>query len=394
MKLSVFFDHILQAQEQSGESLMTLLSYTKKSGIDAVEIRLTYLLEHEETAELLKKAGLAISCIYEFYEMDSRDEKTLIEKHVKTAARFHTGRILVVPGFFTEKEAEEMMTYLSDYEQVSAYMENNPKALGMAKGLQEAVLFGEKESVIVTVEDFDDIRSPLFCINGIRWFMERIPGLRYTFDTGNFIYSKEQAADALAAMQGRVAHVHCKDRGKHFSSAAVGDGMMPIAELIRMLKESGYDGYLAIEHFDAPDQAEKIKRSAEFLKKQLAVRYGNIFRKRTCESEFKNVSKEVKGGDYLSLALCAFAGLGVEVIYAYLLEPVLYGVPMQEFSAAQTILHWIITCTTWGLAHIFTKNLLTGILGIILGFAMGSVYLLVNRNFKKAYIFLFLMFIL
>ena len=271
MKLSVFFDHILQAQEQSGESLMTLLADVKKSGIDAVEIRLTYLLEHEETTELLKKAGLVISCIYEFYEMDSRDEKALIEKHVNTAAHFHAGRILVVPGFFTEKEAEEMMTRLSDYVQVSAYMENNPKALGMAKGLQEAVSLGEKEGVIVTVEDFDDSKSPLFCINGIRWFMERIPGLRYTFDMGNFIYSKEQAADALAAMRGRVAHVHCKDRGEHFSSVAAGDGTIPIAELVGMLRESGYDDYLAIEHFDAPNQAEKIKRSAEFLKKQLAV---------------------------------------------------------------------------------------------------------------------------
>ena len=271
MKLSVFFDHILQAKEQSGKSLMTLLSDAKKSGIDAVEIRLTYLLEHEETTELLKKAGLTISCIYEFYQMDSRDEKTLIEKHIKTAARFHAGRILVVPGFFTENEAEEMMTRLSDYEQVSAYMEKNPKALGMAKGLQAAVSLGEKEGVIVTVEDFDDSKSPLFCINGIRWFTERIPGLRYTFDMGNFIYSKEQAADALAAMRGSVAHVHCKDRGEHFSSVAVGDGNMPIAELVGLLKESGYDDYLAIEHFDAPDQAEKIKRSAEFLKRQLAV---------------------------------------------------------------------------------------------------------------------------
>ena len=31
-----------------------------------------------------------------------------------------------------------------------------------------------------------------------------------------------------------------------------------------------------------------------------------------------------KGLDYLNLALWAFAGLGVEVIYAFLLEPFLY----------------------------------------------------------------------
>lgn len=267
MKLSVFYDHILQAREQSGELLTTLLSDVKKSGIDAVEIRLTYLLEHEETAALLKEAGLTISCIYEFYEMEKRDETALIEKHVKTAVRFRVGRILVVPGFFTEKEAEGMRECLSDYAKMATYMEQDPKVLSMARGLYDAVAMGEKEGIVVTVEDFDDVRSPLFCINGIRWFMERIPGLRYTFDMGNFIYSKESAADALMLLRKRVAHVHCKDRGEHFSSVAAGDGSIQVAELVGMLKESGYDDYLAIEHFDAPDQAGTIKRSAEFLKR-------------------------------------------------------------------------------------------------------------------------------
>ena len=54
----------------------------------------------------------------------------------------------------------------------------------------------------------------------------------------------------------------------------------------------------------------------------------------------------------------------------------------------------IICGLTWGLAHVFTKNLLTGLLGLALGFAMGGVYLLVNRDLRKAYVVLFLMFVL
>ena len=220
----------------------------------------------------------------------------------------------------------------------------------------------------------------------------------------------------------------------------------------------------------------------------------------------KEIRKEkITGWDYLSLGLCAFAGLGMEVFYAYLLEPVLYGAPMQDWSNTQIIIHWILTCITWGvfafvliqksdkkygfpllekgksirlwqvgvcvlfvllaligdyiawdgfkvyleyvnkgfllfafqyiyyafetmlflliivfgqkacevwfqqeripyggiicgltwgLAHIFTKNLITGVLGIALGFAMGSVYLLVNRDLKRAYVVLFFMFVL
>ena len=218
-----------------------------------------------------------------------------------------------------------------------------------------------------------------------------------------------------------------------------------------------------------------------------------------------NKKEKITGGDYLSLGLYAFAGLGMEVLYAYLLEPGLYGAPMQDWSDVQIILHWILTCITWGifafiliqksdkkyrfpllekgsaiklwqagvcvlfvflafigdyiawdgfkvyleyvnkgfllfafqyiyyafetmlflliivfgqkacevwfhqekipyggiicgltwgLAHIFTKNLLTGLLGIALGFAMGSVYLIVNRDLKKTYIVLFFMFVL
>ncbi|MDO4303034.1 MAG: hypothetical protein Q4D94_03905 [Bacillota bacterium] len=224
--------------------------------------------------------------------------------------------------------------------------------------------------------------------------------------------------------------------------------------------------------------------------------------------EIKKSVKEnrtVKGFDYLCLGLYAFAGLGMEALYAYLLEPVIYGASMGEWSTLHTILHWSITCITWGLfafvlirkaegkyqfpilekgasmkrwqwgvslvfiflaflvdymswggfkvylefagkgallftfqyiyyafetmlflliivfgqkacevwfhresfpyggiicgltwglAHMFTKDILTGVLGLAVGVAMGCVYLLVNRDFKKAYVILFLMFVL
>lgn len=58
--------------------------------------------------------------------------------------------------------------------------------------------------------------------------------------------------------------------------------------------------------------------------------------------------KEAKGRNYLDLALYAFAGLGIEAIYVYLLEPVIYGCAMSEWSVIQSICHWILTCITWG----------------------------------------------
>lgn len=56
----------------------------------------------------------------------------------------------------------------------------------------------------------------------------------------------------------------------------------------------------------------------------------------------------ITGCNYFSLGLYAFAGLGLEAIYAYILEPLLYGSPLQKWTDAQIILHWIVTCITWG----------------------------------------------
>ena len=65
-------------------------------------------------------------------------------------------------------------------------------------------------------------------------------------------------------------------------------------------------------------------------------------------------NKNVKGMDYIWLALTAFGGLGMEMLYAYWLEPLLYGCAMSDWSTGQRILHWIITCITWGLMAWYT----------------------------------------
>ncbi|MBO5372710.1 MAG: hypothetical protein J6A75_08325 [Lachnospiraceae bacterium] len=54
----------------------------------------------------------------------------------------------------------------------------------------------------------------------------------------------------------------------------------------------------------------------------------------------------------------------------------------------------IVLALTWGIAHFFTKDIMTGILCMISGFAFGSVYLLVNRDVRKGFWILFVMFVL
>ena len=52
---------------------------------------------------------------------------------------------------------------------------------------------------------------------------------------------------------------------------------------------------------------------------------------------------------FLIIALLAFGGLGLEMLLAFLIEPLIYGVGLNDFNTAQYIWHWIITCVLWAI---------------------------------------------
>lgn len=71
------------------------------------------------------------------------------------------------------------------------------------------------------------------------------------------------------------------------------------------------------------------------------------------EKKEEKMNKKKMGFDFILLGMLAFGGLGLEALYAYLIEPAIYGIPMEDWGDWQTILHWIITCITWGLVSVY-----------------------------------------
>ena len=61
----------------------------------------------------------------------------------------------------------------------------------------------------------------------------------------------------------------------------------------------------------------------------------------------------VKNGlNFFYLSLYAFAGLGLEVLLAFLIEPLIYGKNPNDFSIAENILHWTLTCIIWAVVSL------------------------------------------
>lgn len=69
------------------------------------------------------------------------------------------------------------------------------------------------------------------------------------------------------------------------------------------------------------------------------------------------LKEQGKGWNYFIYAMLAFAGLGIELLLAFLIEPFIYGCQMNEWSTIQNISHWVITCICWGMiCFLMTKN--------------------------------------
>lgn len=67
--------------------------------------------------------------------------------------------------------------------------------------------------------------------------------------------------------------------------------------------------------------------------------------------------KNLTGIKCMMFVLIAFAGLGIEVALAFLIEPIVYGSSMNNWNTLQNIVHWIITCISWGFVSYFIINL-------------------------------------
>lgn len=118
------------------------------------------------------------------------------------------------------------------------------------------------------------------------------PAVRILYDQANLTFTEnEDYLTAIPTQQECVAYMHVKDlvfiEGRSFTSSnvarpdenernvktrIVGEGVVPWPEILRMVKECGYDGWLSLEYErrwhpdDIPDASIGMKQSLEYLR--------------------------------------------------------------------------------------------------------------------------------
>lgn len=263
MRKSIFLDHIITAAEQTGESIEQMIDYVADLGFEGADVKWSikeapcceYVLRQSER---LRVAGMSVSCVYRYCLLASGYSEADMRDFFRTLQDVNCSQAMIIPGKYKENRELE--------------------AAAIVTALGELCDMAEEYGVTVTTEDFDSENAVISGIKDANYFLEKVPKLGFTLDTGNFICFGDDPIDAIKVLGKRITHVHLKDRsytpltegdGKaEFTglySAPPGEGFLPIRECIRELKNIGYDGFVTAEHFLAGDMKEYIRRSAEFL---------------------------------------------------------------------------------------------------------------------------------
>ena len=263
MKLLVFHHHVIDFAKQRGIEFEEALAETRAMGFDGLVTDLALLADGDRLCRLFTDNGLGVHSIFaviDFVHGEPAACSRRTEELLKAAAAFGAGNVLVIPGLFREGDDQDVGLDL------------------ICGGLSEACRLAAPLGVDVTIEDFGFVNAPNGTIAGCAMILDRVPELKFTFDTGNFICFGEDPHAAYERLRDRTVFVHLKDHpagpdGKPSANGdvPVGDGALDLGRLIRRMLDDGYTGDFAAEHFGHENQETAMRRSAAFCRKALAL---------------------------------------------------------------------------------------------------------------------------
>ena len=264
MKISLFSESLFAL------SLDEAVLVTRDAGYPAIEIGCKiphFDLEMakanaEGVAGRIAQAGLAVSAL-SLYDSFT-DQETLegeveaAETFIHLAPLFKTKIIKLTPGRPSSTEATD------------AHWQHLKKALDRLIPLAEEV--GVRLAFETHMRQLTDTMASSMRL--LEMAQSKAVGL--TVDFSNLRFAGESMPDVLSAFKGRIYNTHVKNGyidpqgGWHFQ--ALDTGMTDYLEVLPLLRDAGYDGYLTVECLgaDAKDRpAQTVSRDLEILKRYL-----------------------------------------------------------------------------------------------------------------------------
>ena len=229
-KFSVFANGMDRVAKQRGVTLERAAEMLAAEGVTGFDWGYSDKKLDRYAQTVLKPVNL-----YGFISFNGPDRgEKECEAFVATAVRHGVPRIMCIPNAFpdgVESEAEYAL---------------------MRDGLARLVALAEKKGIAVSVEDFGNPKNPCSQAKYLKRFLQDIPGLRFTADSGNLYYAGrgEDICEMTRFARGRITHVHLKDQEKENNRryTTLGLGGVPNEELVKLMEKDGYTDWYTLEN--------------------------------------------------------------------------------------------------------------------------------------------------
>lgn len=151
----------------------------------------------------------------------------------------------------------------------------------LINSLKEIVSYAKTFNITVSIENQSSFQRPDSRITDIRFILDSIPDLKFVLDSGNFYCIGEDVIRAYNLLQDRTIQVHAKDwkidpfgsivkeNLPRLNGTILGQGILPLADLIKKLKGKKYSGNFVLEINANSITKEMLDESVVFLKSQI-----------------------------------------------------------------------------------------------------------------------------
>lgn len=228
-RISIFCDHIESVARQEGISFAEAATRIKALGYAGADIR---VFQGEDRIKTLDSLGFQHACAITDIDYSKGDQKELEDKTLAFMKEKGFERLLLVPGLMPDgspkEERDAVRQRIADFaSRVSA------------QGFE------------IMVEDYDNARSLCYNTERLDSLFAVSKDLTLVYDSGNFLFAGDDPMESLNHFKGRVGHVHLKDRTApdNMTCVPAGTGCIPIAQIIRDLVASGYEGWFTVEQY-------------------------------------------------------------------------------------------------------------------------------------------------
>lgn len=256
---------------------MDILDFIKYCSINSVKnVELLDCFMEDKIDEIInllaalnmKVSSYSIGNDVVYQSKEKRDEEVdIMLSAIDVAVKLNTKLVRVFSGNVKDNiaYAEGKQWILESLSKVSKYAEEKNITLV----LENHGFFAGKSSQVKEI--IETVNSPF---------------LKSTSDVGNFILVEENPLDAVKNLKDHIGYIHFKDfkdlgeaesvyssiSGKHYQGVILGQGDVPLKEIVAYLDEIGYKGYLSIEYEGVGDPLLETSESIKYAKALLKQR--------------------------------------------------------------------------------------------------------------------------